>query len=232
MITIKIGGNPVFPRDKDNIDIEFLNIFFEYCQYLCKQKDEKIIIIPGGIGGQVFIEWGQKVGCSEGELNEVGCVLINTSAKILSRMARNFIYSKEDVCPYVALTASDLDTAICKYRVILSGVSMQGAVTSDSLSALVAEHTKSKLFFIKNGRPYPKETSFYDDIDYKNINFYKLSKFIIDHDKKMLAGCHPSIDYMCLKIMERYRCETKILVKKDFFEWNKINEIDGISINF
>lgn len=218
-LVLKIGGNVVQPRSTNLIDLLFIEKLFDYVDAILVKRYKHIIILPGGIGGELFINWGRQAGCSEVELSAIGCSLINMSAAILNRISRLKLGHRLKVCPYVPLTLTELALSVDQFEVVICGCSIPGAITSDSLGALIAEHTNSDFAMVKNGPPFDGEVSFYTDQTSRTISLSKLISFYSSLAYTELAGRFPSIDYQCLRVIRRSRIPTTIILKKTILDW-------------
>jgi len=230
MIVIKAGGNAIWPRASNGIDLEFMECLFAFVRHTIHERNEKVVLLPGGVGGQHFIAWARESGCSEAEMNHVGCDLINLAATIISRYFLARSQSLFTTCPVVALAIDDLDMYANSYDLILSGVSMTGGVSSDSLAALAAEHLKAKLIFIKNRYPYEAEHEQFAHEHDNAISLRKISEYIGSKDRSFRAGCHASIDQVCLRVLERAQLDVTLISKKDLAHWHSGNALNMIQI--
>ena len=80
---MRVGGNAVLPRETNRFDRRFLMGVAGIARTL-SSEGRKLVVVPGGIGGQVFIDWARDAGCSEALQNRVGCKLIDLAAEILA----------------------------------------------------------------------------------------------------------------------------------------------------
>lgn len=229
MLTIKIGGNTIWPRGSSNIDVVFLDRLFRYLKEAICPK-EKVILVPGGVGGQVFINWGRESGCSEASLNEVGCHLINISAMILTSFAKTRLAHASKVCPSVAGSPREIDQHLQIFDFVVAGCSVEGAVTSDSLAALIAEHTNSRLMIVKRNTPFHPGTSFYTSEDKSIMSLDKIIEHSMSISMAGRAGHNISIDPICLMILKRSKTPTEILLKDSLLEWESGRILRSISI--
>ena len=226
MIVIKVGGNAIWPRDADGIHLQLMESLFAFVRHLVRNEQETVVLVPGGVGGQHFIEWARRVGCSETEMNAVGCTLINMAAFILNSYFLNNSAGHFQTCPIVVDTFAQLRMHADRYNLLVAGVILPGALTSDSLAALTAEHLGAKLLIIKSSYPYTDEQMERVDNDVRVIHNRELIDRITQRDTPFRAGYHASLDYVCLKVLERARLEAAILSSDDLVAWHS-----GASLN-
>lgn len=229
-LVIKAGGNVLYPRATGQIDSQLLLHFYNFVDQCLLNQFSHVVIVPGGVGGELFIKWGRSQGCTEPELNEIGCRLIDMTAMIVSRGLRQALREKTMICPTVPRTLDSLSTALSQYRVIAAGCAISNAITSDSLAASIAEHAHAEFKLLKSSPPFDGEKSFYTGPDCKAISLSKLQAFCNTHDRTELAGNHPSIDYLCLRIIRRAKLRTTIVLKDQICSWQPGANISEIEV--
>ena len=219
MMVIKAGGNAIWPRAAAGIDQQFLTCLLALVQHLIKREGETVVLVPGGVGGQFFISWAREAGCSDAEMNDVGCTLINTAAIILSRYFTKRSQDSFRTCPVVAETLADLHIYSQSYEFVVAGVAVPGAVTSDSLAALIAEHFGAKLIILKSRYPYETEHLEFARDGNRYISNRAIAAHIARINAPFTAGHHASLDYVCLRVLERAGLEAQILSSADLAAW-------------
>jgi uridylate kinase len=187
--------------------------------------------VPGGIGGDLFLEWGRQEGCTEPELDEIGCALIDISALIISRALRSNLRDRVLVSPTVPKTLDSLNQALEKYKIIVTGCAISHTLTSDSLAASIAEHVSADLKLLKGSKPFGGENSFYEDTANHMISLSKLLEYYASLKEIEKAGHYPSLDYLCLRIIRRAKLPSTIVLKDSVVKWRPGEEVEEIAIN-
>jgi uridylate kinase len=231
MVVLKAGGNVIYPRESNHIDRDFLQSLGRFVELHLLQHYECVVLVPGGIGGELFIKWGRQEGCTEPELDEVGCALIDISALIISRALRSNLSDRGLVSPTVPKTLDSLSQALGKYKIIVAGCAIPHALTSDSLAASIAEHASADLKLVKGSKPFGGESSFYEDAACHTISLARLLAYHASLKEIEKAGHYPSLDYLCLRIIRRAKLPSTIVLKDSVVEWRPGVEVQEIAIN-
>lgn len=218
MIVVKAGGNAIWPRGAEAVDEQFISALVAFLRKLVSDGD-RVVLVPGGVGGQYLISWARRAGCSEAEMNQVGCTLINTAALIVCRYLRRHHDSDFRACPMVAHSLAEIELYSGSFDVITSGVSLTGAVTSDSLAALLAEHLRAKLLIIKSRYPYESEHMETVEGGNRVISNRILSQYVTRDGIPFHAGHHASLDYVCLRVLARANLDAALLSAGDLLRW-------------
>jgi uridylate kinase len=228
-VVMKVGGNVINPRPANIIDDDFISDFGSYLHEALTAFHRKLVIVPGGVGSALFIKWGRLLRCSEAQLNQIGCDLINLSASILAS-GLSATVKEHEICPIAATTLDSL--ALCRkhFQVTVCGACVTSAISSDSLAALIAEHTKSRLLLVKNGRPFNSEESFYSDPSLRTISLAKMMNFYHLIGTPEAAGHFASIDYLCMKIIQRSKIPTGVILKQSLMKRDAGQAVDVIEI--
>lgn len=218
MIVVKAGGNAIWPRGADTVDEPFMTAFVALLRHLVKDGT-RVVLVPGGVGGQYLISWARRAGCSEAEMNHVGCTLIDMAALVLCRYLRRYHDSSFRVCPAVGRSHAEIELYSESFDVLLSGVSLTGAITSDSLAALLAEHLRARLIIVKSRYPYESECLETTEAGDRVISNRVLSEYITRDGIPFQAGHHASLDYVSLRVIARANLEAAILSSGDLLNW-------------
>jgi uridylate kinase len=229
-VVVKAGGNVLYPRATNRVDREFLGALYLFLQGFLLQWYDRVVLVPGGIGGELFIKWGREEGCTEAELDQIGCSLIGMSAAILNRALLANCEEGKIVCPSPPTDLGSLSRALAQYRLITVGCAIPQALTSDSLAASIAEHASADLKLLKAARPFGGEESFYLNTDQKAISLSKLIQFENSTERVARAGHHPSIDCFCLRIIRRAKLNVTIVLKEEIASWKSGEGISEIEI--
>lgn len=230
-IVLKAGGNVLYPRESDRVDHSFLLSLCQFVRALLLHTYDRVVLVPGGIGGELFINWGRQEGCTEPELDEIGCALIDMSALIISRALRSNLDSPGLVSPTIPKTLASLSLALDSFRIIVAGCAIPHALTSDSLAASIAEHAGADLKLVKSSKPFGGECTFYEDSTCQTISLAKLLAYHASLTETEKAGHYPSIDYLCLRIIRRAKLSATIILKNSVTDWKPGSEVEEIVIN-
>lgn len=214
-IVIKAGGNTIWPRGSVHVDLLFVSALCIFLKKLAVEGHNKIVLIPGGVGGQFFIEWARTSGCSEADLNDIGCSLINTAALVMNRTLLGHASTSFKVCPNLPRTFSDVVMYSESYDLVVSGVSLSGAVTSDSLAALMAESINANLIVVKSTFPYADHSNLFHNKTADTISLPHLIDYIHREHAHGKAGHHASFDPLALLIMTRSALQVRLVLKED-----------------
>jgi len=218
-MVLKAGGNVLYPRSTNYIDDDFIAALITYMARHLLHRYERLILVPGGVGGELFINWGRRAGCTEPQLDEIGCSLINMSAAILKRTIRKALDDAVTVCPIVPLTLDQLDQVVDQFQIIVAGCAIPHALTSDSLAASMAEHLGADLRIIKSAKPFIEGEGVYLGSEQRILSLSGLLAFHTSLKSTEVAGHHPSIDYLCLRILRRANLNAAIILKSDVVGW-------------
>jgi uridylate kinase len=231
-VVLKAGGNVLNPRDSGLIDGDFLRTLLRFVEVHLLQSYERVVLVPGGIGCELFLQWGRLEGCTEPELDEIGCALINISASIINRAAISNLVDRSVISPTVPKTLDALSQALDKYRLTVAGCAIAHALTSDSLAASIAEHTSADLIFVKNSQPFNGELSFYQDETRSVLKLERMMTYHSSMNEMERAGHHPSLDHLSLRIIRRAHLFCRVLLKDAIVAWRPGKEISGITIHY
>lgn len=230
-VVLKAGGNVIYPRETNRIDVSFLKLLWRFMEQQLLRIYDRVVLVPGGIGGELFIKWGREEGCTEPELDDIGCTLINMSALILNRALRAHFTQDHLVCSTIPRTLESLTSALDNYRIVTAGCAIPHALTSDSLAASIAEHAKADLKLLKHSKPFGGEQSFYENDRADTISLSRLLEYHCSLRAIEVAGHHPSIDYLCLRIIRRAKLPTTVVLKEDIINWTVGKELSEINIH-
>ncbi|MGV9674558.1 hypothetical protein ACWDSJ_04685 [Nocardia sp. NPDC003482] len=205
-IVIRIGGNAATPRGSNSTNIAIFDAICELVYHLTKSGN-RAVIVPGGFGGHIFLDWARNVGCSDALMNEVGSSLIDISAYILADSFSRLLTPREVKCdPVVPKSHSEL---VALYRcndVVFSGSSIKGAISSDSLSLLIGSALKLPVLSIKRANPF-RDLPSYTEREFTShtaeVNLADISTSIYNGTEQDGAGFHPALDSWSLRLLRR-----------------------------
>jgi uridylate kinase len=215
-IVIKVGGNVLMPRSTDKFDTDFILSLAAFSKALLLNDPQlQIIIVPGGAGGQFFLALGKEAGCSEAELNVFGCALIAMAAKVIARYMESTLGSGLPVCRIVPENLNELESSLKGNRLVVCACCVVGSVTSDSLAALIAEHTNARLKLVKRGVPFRDDESVDVRDRYQPLSLRHLLDLQAKNPQVERSGRYPSIDYLCLRVIQRAHLSASVVLKED-----------------
>jgi uridylate kinase len=205
-IVIRIGGNSITPRGTTSPDYDLLDGLAELVAY-CAEPPKSVIVVPGGVGGHLFIEWAREAASSEAFINSLGCALIDIAAQILAdQLAR--VLGRRDiaVCPRPATTINDLLSILSTFSVAVCQSDIRGAISSDSLALLVADAVESPLLSIKRQLPFmsralPAPSGCLEFTHH--IGLTDIEQLILADELVESAGWHHSLDTWALRLLRR-----------------------------
>lgn len=208
-LVLKLGGNALMPRGMAIPDQDVLAHLSEYVGSRIEDR-QRSVIVPGGVGGHLFIEWARRNECSDSLMNDVGCRLIDLSALILSEILHETTGKKS--CPQPARTLQELRTFTEQYPAVVSGATAQGAITSDSQAVLIAQALGWEPLLIKRELPFlDLAGSQPQAIDVVDLDIKRVRDEVFANAASSRPGWHPSIDPLALSIAERHQLPIWIL---------------------
>jgi uridylate kinase len=155
-MVVKLGGNAFVPRGQVSPGPSSLEGIITLLQGVAN-RGNKVVLVPGGIGGHFHIEWARSAGCSDALINTIGCQLIDLGSTILADCLSRQLLSNA-VSPIPARTWGELRHSLGIYDVVVCGHIAPGAITSDSLALMIAEGLGWPLLLIKHALPYAEES--------------------------------------------------------------------------
>lgn len=203
-ILLRVGGNVLTPRATTDVDEAALEAVGKI---VCKlaQDGLSITVLPGGVGGNLFLEWARAAGCSDALMNDIGCSLINLGATILAdQLARSMRSDGVSCAPRPARTYPDLLTLHDQYSVVVSGACIAGATSSDSLALLLGEALGVPVLSVKRSLPFePISTASNTPDCTSHVNLKDIARLLHSESHTERAGFHPSLDTWSLRLLRR-----------------------------
>ena len=223
-IVISIGGSVIFPKESTSIDFLFLTKIKDYFTYLLVKK-YKIVIVPGGFGGQFFFDGMRELGCSELELNQVGTNLIEIASIALGRFLKETRFKLNNFANVSAFSSmSEFQIGIEAFDISIVGFTLTGATTSDSLAALIGSHIGGRLQFIKNLEANRIVVDYVTDFERQTFSVDQFKKFIWENDYHGKAGSSP-LDFKLVEILKLTKLPSSVVFKEDLIECDEFKNL-------
>ncbi|MEK6903340.1 MAG: UMP kinase [Nanoarchaeota archaeon] len=201
---LSLGGSVIFPKSKDDIDIEYLK---KFTALLRSCKDKKFIIVTGGGWiARKYIRALKEAGASQKECCLIGIGVTKLNALFLAKFAN------QDAAPTVPSSVKEIKKLLEKYRIVfVGGLSYEENNTSDGTAAKIAHVLKTDFINITDVPGlYTKDPRKYNDADIiRKISFEKFDALVANMDYH--PGQHFVLDQEAAKIIKKYRIKTMIL---------------------
>jgi uridylate kinase len=204
-MVLRIGGNVLTPRGSEGFASASIGVITEFIKTVAK-RSHQVVLLPGGAGGNVFIELARELGCADAVMNEVGCTLIDMTAIILADyLSRSLELDGIAACPKPASSIRDLKLLRRDYQVVVSSSSIPGATTTDSLSLLIGDAIECPVLSIKRNIPFADLPRVYggDHHSLACVRISNIEKSIASIGLLERSGWHPSLDAWSLRLLRR-----------------------------
>jgi uridylate kinase len=222
-VVIKLSGSIFSLPDvskQDNND--YYNTFKQYSDALTNLTNyvQPIVITGGGSIARLYINFARKLGLDEASLDLLGIAISRTNAKLLIASLGNYAY------PDVPQSLDDVGRFVESNKIIVSGGLHPGQSTN-ATSALIAEKTGASEFINATD-----VNGIYDSDPRKNNNAQLFDKIQVNKLLNMLlnessmAGEYDLLDIVALKVIERSKIKTKVILSNPT---NIINTIKGMN---
>ena len=222
-VVIKLSGS-IFSLSNNNEqdNRKYYNTFKQYSDVLTNltNKVQPIVITGGGSIARLYINFARKLGLDEASLDLLGISISRINAKLLIASLGNYAY------PDVPLSLDDMGRFVESNKIIVSGGLHPGQSTN-ATSALIAEKTRASEFINATD-----VNGIYDSDPRKNNNAQLFEKIEVNKLLKMLlkessmAGEYDLLDIVALKVIERSKIKTKVILSDPT---NIFNTIQGRS---
>jgi uridylate kinase len=208
-VVIKLSGSIFSLSDNNEQDNnDYYNTFKQYSHVLTNLTDniQPIVITGGGIIARLYINFARKLGLDEASLDLLGIAISRINAKLLIASLGNYAY------PDVPLSLDDVGRFIESNKIIVSGGLHPGQSTN-ATSALIAEKTGASEFINATD-----VSGIYDSDPRKNNNAQLFEKIEVNKLLNMLlkessmAGEYDLMDIVALKVIERSKIKTKVIL--------------------
>lgn len=208
-VVIKLSGSIFSLSDNNEQDNnDYYNTFKQYSHVLINLTGniQPIVITGGGIIARLYINFARKLGLDEASLDLLGIAISRINAKLLIASLGNYAY------PDVPLSLDDVGKFIESNKIIVSGGLHPGQSTN-ATSALIAEKTGASEFINATD-----VNGIYDSDPRKNNNAQLFEKIEVNKLLNMLlkessmAGEYDLLDIVALKVIERSKIKTKVIL--------------------
>ena len=224
-VVIKLSGS-IFSLSNNNEqdNHEYYNTFKQYSDVLTNLTNnvQPIVITGGGSIARLYINFARKLGQDEASLDLLGIAISRINAKLLIASLGNYAY------PDVPQSLDDVGRFVESNKIIVSGGLHPGQSTN-ATSALIAEKTGASEFINATD-----VNGIYDSDPRKNNNAQLFEKIEINKLLKMLlkessmAGEYDLLDIVALKVIERSKIKTKVILSNPTNIYNTIQGRDYI----
>jgi uridylate kinase len=208
-IVIKLSGSIFSLSDNPDQDSNnYYDIFKQYSDILTNltPKVQLIVITGGGSIARLYINFARKLGLDEASLDLLGIAISRVNAKLLIASLGHYAY------PEVPMSLDDVARFVESNKIIVSGGLHPGQSTN-ATSALIAEKTRASEFINATD-----VNGIYDSDPRKNKNAHLFAKIELDKLLNMLlkessmAGEYDLLDIVALKVIERSKIRTKVIL--------------------
>jgi uridylate kinase len=224
-VVIKLSGS-IFSLSNNNEqdNHEYYNTFKQYSDVLTNLTNnvQPIVITGGGSIARLYINFARKLGQDEASLDLLGIAISRINAKLLIASLGNYAY------PDVPQSLDDVGRFVESNKIIVSGGLHPGQSTN-ATSALIAEKTRASEFINATD-----VNGIYDSDPRKNTNAQLFEKIEVNKLLKMLlkessmAGEYDLLDIVALKVIERSKIKTKVILSNPTNIYNTIQGRDYI----
>ncbi|HZB65089.1 MAG: UMP kinase [Nitrososphaeraceae archaeon] len=208
-IVIKLSGSIFSLSDNHDQDSNnYYDIFKQYSDILTNLTPnvQLIVITGGGSIARLYINFARKLGLDEASLDLLGIAISRVNAKLLIASLGHYAY------PEVPMSLDDVARFVESNKIIVSGGLHPGQSTN-ATSALIAEKTRASEFINATD-----VNGIYDSDPRKNKNAHLFAKIELDKLLNMLlkessmAGEYDLLDIVALKVIERSKIRTKVIL--------------------
>ncbi len=208
-IVIKLSGSIFSLSDNNEQDNnDYYHTFKQYSHVLTNLTNnvQPIVITGGGSIARLYINFARKLGLDEASLDLLGISISRINAKLLIASLGNYAY------PDVPQSLDDVGRFVESNKIIVSGGLHPGQSTN-ATSALIAEKTGASEFINATD-----VNGIYDSDPRKNNNAQLFEKIEVNKLLHMLlkessmAGEYDLLDIVALKVIERSKIKTKVIL--------------------
>jgi uridylate kinase len=212
-VVIKLSGS-VFNQDVDN-----KNFIRKYTQMLSTiiSNVQPIVIAGGGKIARHYIELARTLGSDEATLDTMGIEVSRLNARLLIAAMGDMVY------PYIPKNLEEVAIAAESGKIVAAGGLYPGQSTN-ATSALIAETVKASMFLNATD-----VDGIYDSDPNKNKNAKLFKEITVQECMEILkagnsmAGTYDLMDIIALKVIERSKIPTMVLLSDVATIKNAIN---------
>ncbi|MEM3384859.1 MAG: UMP kinase [Nitrososphaeria archaeon] len=216
-VVIKLSGS-VF---KQPFDSNYIKSLCESFISMLNDGIQPIIVSGGGEIARSYINIMRALGADETTLDEIGISVSRLNAKIIISALGDYAY------PLVPTSMDEISLALTSGKIVVLGGLYPGHSTN-ATAALVAEKSNAFVFInatdvdgVYTADPkVDKNAKKYDQIDTKTL-------FNLVTSSPIIAGSYDLFDPLAIKIIERSKIRTKIILCTP---QNILNSIKGVSV--
>jgi uridylate kinase len=208
-IVIKLSGSIFSISDNhDQENNNYYNIFKQYSDILINltPNAQLIVITGGGSIARLYINFARKLGLDEASLDLLGIAISRVNARLLMASLGHYAY------PEVPRSLDDVGKFVESNKIIVSGGLHPGQSTN-ATSALIAEKTRASEFINATD-----VNGIYDSDPRKNKNAKLFEKIELGKllnillKESSMAGEYDLLDIVALKVIERSKIRTKVIL--------------------
>ena len=208
-IVIKLSGSIFSLSDNHDQDSNnYYNIFKQYSDILINLTPnvQLIVITGGGSIARLYINFARKLGLDEASLDLLGIAISRVNARLLIASLGHYAY------PEVPRSLDDVSKFVESNKIIVSGGLHPGQSTN-ATSALIAEKTRASEFINATD-----VNGIYDSDPRKNKNAKLFEKIELGKllnillKESSMAGEYDLLDIVALKVIERSKIRTKVIL--------------------
>jgi uridylate kinase len=208
-VVIKLSGSIFSLSDTHVQDSNnYYNIFKQYSDVLINLTSnvQLIVITGGGSIARLYIKFARKLGLDEASLDLLGIAISRVNAKLLIASLGNYAY------PEIPQSLDEVSRFMESNKIIVSGGLHPGQSTN-ATSALIAEKTRASEFINAtdvNGI-YDSDPRKNNDAQlFEKIELGKLLTLLLKESS--MAGEYDLLDIIALKVIERSKIKTKVIL--------------------
>lgn len=228
-IVLRVGGNVLTPRTTSQVAHATVDALGDAVAKAA-QDGLSVTVLPGGVGGHLFLEWARTVGCSDAIMNDIGCSLIDIGAAILAdHLARKLGTYGVSCAPRSARTYPDVVALHDLYKVVVSGACIAGATTSDSLALLLGEALGVPVLSVKRTLPFEAISSTSNTSDCTSqVKLRDIADRLMSEDLVERAGHHPPLDTWSLRLLRRPGVSLSITTPTALSRFNETGHLEPV----
>lgn len=205
-IVIKTGTNATSAAKGASLSLKPLRSIAAAVARLTADGSRRVVVVAGGTAAHMYINTARLFAASEATLALIGEHIVEANTLIIQSAIAHYGC---DVAPRVAHTVAEVDEALARHAICVAGV-IPGAISTDSIAALIAEHIGADLLiFVKKGLIF-RETP---DRVVAEITATDLLQML--RDKNQRAGDKAPIDMLAAVVLRRCGVRAAVISQAD-----------------